>query len=260
MLNEFLLRSALAGVGVALAAGPLGCVVVWRRMAYFGDAVAHGAILGVALSLATHTPIFAGVLLAALAMAAFVSTLSGRSYAADTLLGVASHSAVAFGMIALALTPGARSNLEAYLFGDILAVGWRDLALIWAAAAVCLGLLIWRWDRLLSATISPDIAAAEGGDPARERLIATLALALLVAAAAQVVGALLITAMLIIPAAAARAATRSPETMAVAAALIGAAAALLGLGASWEWDTPAGPSMVAAAAGMFAALAVRPRA
>ncbi len=252
LLGDFLARAALAGVGAALAAGPLGCFVVWRRMAYFGDATAHAAILGVALALALETPVFGGVLAAALAMAALISVASGKTYAADTLLGVAAHSALALGLVAASFLHGVRIDLMSYLFGDILAVTRIDLAVIWGGAALVCGLLAWRWDGLLTATLNADLAAAEGRDPRLERLALMLALAVLVAVAIKVVGALLITALLIIPAAAARSFTRTPEAMAGFAALIGAASALAGLAASYRFDTPAGPSIVAAAAAAFA--------
>ncbi|WP_340107407.1 iron chelate uptake ABC transporter family permease subunit [Pikeienuella sp. HZG-20] len=251
MLDDFMVRAGLAGLGVALAAGPLGCFVVWRRMAYFGDATAHAAILGVALSLAFSFSITFGVLLAAFAMAMAISSLSGRGLAVDTLLGVAAHAALAIGLVAMALTSDRTIDIDAYLFGEILAVGRLDLALIWAGAALVLGLLYWRWSALLTATINEELACASGVDPRRERLILTLALALVVAAALKVVGALLITAMLIIPAAAARRYARGPEAMAATAALIGAVAVAGGLRASWVLDTPTGPTIVVAATVLF---------
>jgi zinc transport system permease protein len=176
---------------------------------------------------------------------------TGRRYAADTLLGVLAHGALAVGLVVLSFLPGGRGDLSAYLFGDILAVGRGDLALIWGGAGLAgLGLGL-GWTRLLNSTLNEELAAAEGGDPERDRLLLTLALALLVAAALKVVGALLITAMLILPAAAARPLARTPEGMALAAAAIGAAAALGGLGLAWVADSPAGPSMVVAALGLF---------
>ena len=252
MLDDFLIRAALAGVGLALAAGPLGCFVVWRRMAYFGDATAHAAILGVALALAFSLSIFAGTLGVALLMALTVSTLAGRGWAMDTTLGVLAHSALAFGLIAISFVHGVRVDLEAYLFGDILAVSRGDLVFIWTGATLVLALLAWRWSALLTATLSEDLAQASGLNPARERLVLTLALAIVVAVAIKVVGALLIAAMLIIPAAAARSFARTPEAMALFAILIGAASALGGLTASLHFDTPAGPSIIAVAAGIFA--------
>ncbi|KPQ05194.1 MAG: ABC-type zinc uptake system permease component ZnuB [Rhodobacteraceae bacterium HLUCCA12] len=252
ILDDFILRAALAGVMVALAAGPLGCFVVWRRMAYFGDATAHAAILGVALALAFSVSIFLGTLITALGMAVVVSALAGRGWAMDTTLGVLAHSALALGLVAVSFLPGVRADLTAYLFGDILTVGWPELLVIGAGSALVLGLMLWRWRPLLAATISEDLAQAAGFKPARERLVLVLALALTVAVALKVVGALLIAAMLLIPAAAARVYARSPEAMAVLAVGLAAAAVLAGLALSMQLDTPAGPSIVTAAAAFFA--------
>ena len=247
ILDDFLMRSAVAGVALALAAGPLGCFVVWRRMAYFGDATAHAAILGVALSIAFSVSIFTGVLVVALVMATTISRLYGGIYAMDTLLGVAAHAALAIGLVAVSFLSGVRLDLMAYLFGDILAVNKTDLAVISVGAIAVLTILILRWSALLTVTLNADIAAASGLDPRKERLALTLSLAVLVAVAIKVVGALLITAMLIIPAAAARPFSRTPETMAAVATIIGVLSILGGLAGSVQWDTPTGPSIVVSA-------------
>ncbi|MBR9842527.1 MAG: iron chelate uptake ABC transporter family permease subunit [Rhodobacteraceae bacterium] len=252
MLDDFMLRATLAGIGVAIAAAPLGCFVVWRRMAYFGDATAHAAILGVALSLALSTSVFAGAMAVALAMALTVTTLSGRGFAMDTLLGVLAHSALAFGLVAVSFLQGIRLDLDAYLFGDILAVSKTDLAVIWSGAGLVLLLMAWRWAPLLTATLNPDLAYASGIDPRREQLVLTLGLAIVVAVAIKVIGALLIVALLIIPAAAARPLARTPEHMALSAALIGTAAAVGGLRLSFLFDTPSGPTIVCTASILFA--------
>ncbi len=252
MLDDFLVRAGLAGLGTALAAAPLGCFVVWRRMAYFGDATAHAAMLGVALSLALSTSIFAGALAVALLMALTVSLLSGRGFAMDTLLGVLAHSALAFGLVAVSFLDGIRIDLMAYLFGDILAVSRADLAVIWGGAALVIGLIGWRWSALLTATLSDDLAHASGIDPGRERLVLTLSLAIVVAVSIKVVGVLLIAALLIVPAAAARPLSRTPEGMAMVAGAIGAVSAIAGLRTAYVFDTPAGPSMVCVAAVIFA--------
>ncbi|MEL7151170.1 MAG: iron chelate uptake ABC transporter family permease subunit [Pseudomonadota bacterium] len=252
MLDDFMTRATLAGIGVGIAAAPLGCFVVWRRMAYFGDATAHAAILGVALSLAFQTSIFLGTVAVALMMALTVTFLSGRGYAMDTLLGVLSHAALAFGLVAVSFLSGIRIDLMAYLFGDILAVSRTDLAVIWGGAVVVVALIAWRWSALLTATLNEELAYAAGLNPRREQLILTLALAITVAVAIKVVGVLLIAAMLIIPAAAARGLARTPEAMAVIAAAIGALSAVAGLRGAYIFDTPAGPSIVCVAAICFA--------
>lgn len=254
MLDDFMTRATLAGMGVAFAAAPLGCFVVWRRMAYFGDATAHAAILGVALSLALQMSIFLGTVAVALLMALTVTLLSGRGYAMDTLLGVMAHSALAFGLVAVSFLSGIRIDLMAYLFGDILSVSRTDLLVIWGGAAMVVTLIAWRWSALLTATLSEDLAYAGGLDPRREQLVLTLSLAITVAVAIKVVGVLLIAALLIIPAASARGLSRTPESMAVIAAAIGAISAIAGLQGAYIFDTPAGPSIVCVAAIVFALL------
>ncbi len=251
LLDGFLARAVLAGFGVAIAAAPLGCFVVWRRMAYFGDATAHAAILGVALALGFSISVFAGALATALAMAIAVTQLGGKGYATDTLLGVLAHASLALGLVAASLQGGVRVDLSAYLFGDILAVSKTDLAIIWCGALLVLGLIWWHWASLLTATLSPDLAQASGIDPKRQDMMLTVSLALVVAVAIKVVGALLIAALLIIPAATARAFATTPERMAVLAGAIGGASALIGLWAAYTFDTPAGPSIVSVAAGLF---------
>ncbi|MCE2749625.1 MAG: metal ABC transporter permease [Rhodobacter sp.] len=236
MLDDFLVRAGLAGFGLSLATGPLGAFVVWRRMAYFGDATAHAAILGVALALATDLPVGLGTLAVALLMAVTVATLAARGWAMDTTLGVLAHSALAFGLVAISFVHGVRTDLSAWLFGDILAVTRGDLAQIWGGAGLVAALLIWRWSALLTATLNGDLAHASGINPDRERLVLVLAL--------------------IIPAAAARGMARSPESMAALAVGIGAVASIGGLGLSLWQDTPAGPSIIACAAVVFALSAI----
>ena len=254
MLDDFMVRATLAGIGVACAAAPLGCFVVWRRMAYFGDATAHAAMLGVAMSLAMQISIVVGAVMVALAMAVAVNLLTWRGYAMDTVLGVLAHSALAFGLVAVSFLSGIRIDLMAYLFGDILAVSRGDLLVIWGGAALVVALIASRWSALLTATLNEELAYASGLDPRREQLILTLSMAVTVAVAIKVVGVLLIAAMLIIPAAAARNLARTPEAMAMIAASIGGVSVVAGLRAAYVFDAPAGPSIVCVAALLFAAL------
>mgnify|MGYP000002802588 FL=1 len=245
MIDDFLLRALIAGVVIALAAAPLGCLVVWRRMAYFGDATGHAGLLGVALGLALGLPMTLGVAMLAGAMALVVTYMMQRGdYAVDTVLGVFAHSALAIGLVAASLLPGVRLNLMETLLGDILSVSWVDIWVISLGAVGILGVMAWRWRSLLNGTLSPELLVAEGGSLMWDRLIFTLTLAMFVALAMKLVGVLLITAMLILPAAAARTMARSPEQMVVFAGIIGVSAVAVGLGFSWVTDAPAGPSIV----------------
>ena len=254
MLDDFMIRAALAGIGVSLAAAPIGCFVVWRRMAYFGEATAHAALLGVALSLAFEISVFTGAILVSLIMASLVTLTEGRSLFLDTLLGVAGHSSIAAGLVIVSFISGVRIDLMAYLIGDILAVSRMDLLLIWVGVGIILSLIIWRWSQLLLVTLNEDLASANGISPKRENFIITISLAIIVAVGIKVVGVLLIIALLIIPAASARAIVSTPESMGLVASLIGVLSALLGLNAAYIFDTPTGPSIVCVASLFFITL------
>lgn len=258
IVDEFLLRALLGGLGVALAAGPLGAFVVWRRMALFGEALANAALLGAVFGLLLGVDLLLGVLAFSLLLALLLAGWErggsgGDRLPADTLLGVLAHGALAVGLLALSLMDRVRLDLTGYLFGDVLAVTRADLGLIAGTAAVVLGTLVACWRPLLSATVHPDLAAVEGVPVARMRLLLGLLLAGLIGVGMKVVGVLLVVSLLLVPAAAARHLARSPEEMAAWASVIGCLAVVAGLGLSWTLDVPAGPAIVAAAVAAFAA-------
>lgn len=253
MLDDFLFRAVLAGLGLVLATGALGSFVVWRRMAYFGDSMSHAAILGVALSFAAATPLYLGTLTVGIGVALLVSWLSGRGgQGVDSVLGVIAHGSLALGLVVASFVPELRVDLQSFLFGDILAVGRTDLIWIWGTTGLVLALLVWRWQRLVTASVNEELAMAAGIRPAVERVILSLALAMVIAISIRIVGALLISAMLIVPAAAARGLSRTPEQMAVIATLIGGLSVLGGLAASLRFDLPAGPAIIVGATLFYA--------
>lgn len=254
--DPFLLRAVLAGVGVAVACGAVGCFVVWRRMAYFGDSLAHSSMLGVAFGLFVGIGAQWGVAVSGFAFAILLLNLQRRkALATDTLLGIMAHSSLSFGMIAAGfLFGGSGVDLHRYLFGDILSVSYADLIPIYAAAVISLALAVRYWPSLTLSSLNEDLAAAEGVDVARMRFLVTGLAALAVAGAVQTVGMLLVTSLLIIPAASARQIARTPGRMAIIATLIGCASVLCGVGFSLRWDMPTGPAIVAANAVLFFAL------
>jgi zinc transport system permease protein len=252
MLDDFFTRALVAGIGVALVAGPLGCFIVWRRMAYFGDTIAHSALLGVALSFMLQIDLTLGVFaVAALASVALIVLQRQQSLSTDALLGILSHSTLAIGLVMVAFMSWVRIDLMGFLFGDILAVSVPDIVLIYGGGAAILGLLVWLWRPLLAATVNPEIAEAEGLSPEVSRVVLMLLLASVIAIAMKIVGVLLITALLIIPAATSRRLSATPEQMAVLASILGATAVTGGLFGSLEFDTPSGPSIVVAALVLF---------
>ncbi|SJZ88082.1 zinc transport system permease protein [Consotaella salsifontis] len=254
MLDDFFVRALLAGIGVALTAGPLGCFVVWRKMAYLGDTMAHSALLGVALALLFNIQTTIGVFAIALVMSAILILLQRRAtLATDALLGILAHSSLALGLVVVAFMTWVRVDLMGYLFGDILAVSRLDVGIIYGGGLLVIAALVWLWRPLLAATVDAELAAAEGLKPERARIVFMLLMALVIAIAMKIVGIVLITALLIIPAATARRLAATPEAMAGMAALLGAFAAAGGLFASLQFDTPSGPSIVVAALVLFLA-------
>ncbi|MBC7283535.1 metal ABC transporter permease [Hoeflea sp.] len=252
MLDDFFTRAVIAGLGVALVAGPLGCFIVWRRLAYFGDTLSHAALLGVALAFLLEVDVTLAVFaVSALISLALLALQKRATLSSDALLGLLSHSALALGLVALAFMSWVRIDLMGLLFGDILAVSKTDIAVIWSGGIAVLVVLALIWRPLFAATVNAELAEAEGLRPDRANLIFMLLMAIVIAISMKIVGVLLITAMLIIPAATARRFASGPEQMAVFASLAGMMAVVLGLEGSLAWDTPSGPTIVVAALGLF---------
>ncbi len=251
-MDDFILRAIVAGAGIAILSGPLGCLVVWQRMAYFGAALSHAALLGIALGFFLSIDLKLAMLGVTLLSSILLMGLGRfQQFSTDTLLGVLAHVSLALGIVVISLLPGIRVDLMAYLFGDILSVSVEDILWIYAGGAVTMVGLAWVWRPLLSLTLNRELALVEGVNESRTRFIFLILLSFIVAISMQLVGVLLIVSLLIIPPAAARHFSRSPEQMALLSILIGLISVALGLWASLQFDTPAGPGVVLAAGLIF---------
>ena len=250
-MADFLWRALLAGIGVALVAGPLGSFVVWRRMSYFGDTLAHSALLGIALGIALDANLNLAVIVSCALLACLLVALQQRKIiSTDTLLGILAHSSLSLGLIAVSLLE-VRVDLLGYLFGDLLTVTGQELMWIYIGVGIILSLLLAFWRPLLAITVDEDLAQAEGYPVLWIRLLLMLLIAIVIAVAMKIVGVLLITALMVIPAATARRLTNSPESMAALSSLVGCGAVVIGLFSSLQWDTPTGPSIVVGATSLF---------
>ncbi|MDH5752703.1 MAG: metal ABC transporter permease [Deltaproteobacteria bacterium] len=251
-MEPFITRALAAGIGVAIVAGPLGCFVVWRRMAYFGDSMAHTALLGVALGALLGWGNNLGVILVFLAVSFILAYLQKRQdFSMDTMLGIMSHTALSLGLVAVGFSPEVRIDLMSYLFGDILAVSWTDLVWIFSFAVGVILLLSYFWNSFLLVTINEESSYAEGIPVDRLRFLFILMIAATTLTSMKVVGILLISALLIIPASTARIFARTPEGMAILSAALGTVAIAGGLALSYYLDTPSGPSVVIVSALLF---------
>ena len=252
MFDDFFTRALIAGVGIAIIAGPLGCLVIWRRLSYFGDTLSHSASLGVTLAYAFSMNITLSVFIISSVVAILLINLQKRTkLAGDSLLGLLAHSTLAIGLVLIGFLSSIRFDLMGLLFGDILAVTTDDIALVWIGGIIILGILYFIWKSLFSATVNYDLAAAEGMRPEISNLIFTLLLAAVIALSIKMIGALLITGLLLIPAAIARNLSNSPKQMIIIAILAGIASVVLGLFTSLELNTSSGPSIVVVSLALF---------
>ena len=252
MFEDFLFRALIAGVGIALVTGPLGCFVVWRRLSFFGDTLAHSALLGVILSVSFDINISLSVFVVSSLVALLLLKLQNTTnLASDSLLGLLSHSSLAIGLVVLGFLSFIRFDIMGVLFGDILSVSVNDLLIIWIGGATIL-VVLWRiWKPLFAATVNYELAEAEGMQPDRINVIFTILLAALIAISIKMVGLLLITGMLIIPTAMARNLSNNPKQMVIFSIIGGLLSVFIGLYASFEINTASGPTIITVALILF---------
>ena len=245
--QPFFLKALAAGVGLAVVAAPLGCIIVWRRMAYVGETLAQSSLLGVALGLALGVNLTLAVIVAAvIAALVLISFGQQKLLALDSVLGLMHHAALALGVVAIAFLKGPSIDLMSYLFGDVFAVTNSDLGWVYGGGAVVLALTVWLWKPLVRLSLHEDLATAEGINPRLSRALFDILLAVTIAVAMKIVGVLLVMAFLIVPAVAARPLASTPERMAILAALVAAGSVIAGLAMSLYTDAPGGPSIVLA--------------
>lgn len=258
-MDDFLLRALAAGMGIAVIAGPYGCLLVWRRMAFFGGALAHGSLLGVAIGLLLGISPTAALILFCI-FAAILVALGERQrrLPSDTVLAIVAHTALALGLVVVSFLDAVRIDLMSYLVGDILAVSDFDLIVVGAGVVLALGGLALLWRPALAIIVNEDLARIDGVAVERVNAIMLVLTALVIAVAIKLVGILLVVALMVVPAGAARRVAQSPEQMIVWSAGCGVVAVILGLGASSLWDTQSGPSIVVAAAAVLAVLWLLP--
>ena len=252
MFDDFFIRALVAGIGVAIVTGPLGCFVVWRRLSYFGDTLAHSALLGVTMAYSLQFNIAISVFLISSLIALILIKLQKRTnLPGDALLGLLAHSSLAVGLVVIGFLTFIRFDIMGLLFGDILAVNVTDLLIIWFGGGLILLVLKIIWKPLFASTVNYELAEAEGLNPDRAKAIFTILMAALIAISIKMVGLLLITGMLIIPAAMARNLSDSPFKMVLFSIIGGLLSVLIGLFSSLEFNTPSGPSIIAAALFLF---------
>ena len=252
MFDDFFIRALVAGLGVALVTGPLGCFIIWRRLSFFGDTLAHSALLGVTLAFSFDINIAFSVFIISSAIALILLKLQKTTnLPGDALLGLLAHSSLAVGLVVIGFLSFIRFDIMGLLFGDILAVTENDLIIIWVGGALILFVLKLIWIPLFASTVNYELAEAEAMKPERVNAIFTILMAAIIAISIKMVGLLLITGMLIIPAAMARNISNNPKQMVLFSIIGGLLSVVMGLFGSLEINTPSGPSIITAGLILF---------
>ena len=252
MLDDFFIRALLAGIGIALVTGPLGCFIIWRRLSFFGDTLAHAALLGVTMAVFFEINIaFSVFLISSVVALILIKLQKSTKLPGDALLGLLAHSSLAVGLVVIGFLTSIRFDVMGLLFGDILAVNQNDLLLIWIGGAFILLILKFIWKPLFASTVNHELAEAEGMEPNKFNAIFTVLMAAVIAISIKIVGLLLITGMLIMPAAMGRNLSNNPQQMVKLSVIGGLLSVIIGLFSSLQLNTPSGPSIITAALILF---------
>tara|TARA_B100000683_G_scaffold231237_1_gene232651 strand:+ start:246 stop:1046 length:801 start_codon:yes stop_codon:yes gene_type:complete len=252
MFDDFFIRALIAGIGIALVTGPIGCFIIWRRLSFFGDTLSHSALLGVTIGFFFDINVAVSVFLISSAIALVLLKLQKTTkLPGDALLGLLAHSSLAVGLVVISFLSSIRFDIMGLLFGDILAVNEIDLLIIWLGGAMILLILKIIWKPLFASTVNNELAEAEGMNPERANAIFTILLAAIIAISIKIVGLLLITGMLIMPAAMSRNISNNPQQMVKLSVVGGLLSVLIGLFSSLQFNSPSGPSIITAALVLF---------
>jgi len=245
LIDDFFWRAVIAGIGISIVTGPLGCFVIWKRMSYLGDTMAHSALLGIAFGIYMGFNMILGVFAISVTVGTLLFFLQNQNQLSnDSILGILSHASLAIGVLVISTMYWVRVDFMGFLFGDILTVSIVDLYFIYGGGFIILFALIWLWEPLISITFDNELAQAEGLPVIKVQIIFMIMIAAVIALSIKIIGILLVTSLLIIPVSTARRFSKTPEQMAIGGSLLGMTSVWLGLEASFQLDTPSGPSIV----------------
>ena len=241
----------IAGSILALLSAPLGCLVLWRRMAFFADALAHGTLLGVALAVWWQLPMGIGIAMVSVVVVLGLVLIDDERLPADAVLAVVAVSLLCLGLLALTQLTDQQANVSGFLFGNLLELAWADLPLLAASVLIGLGLLAYIWPAQIKLATHEALAHIQGINPTRQRLFFMGVLAGFCAIALQAVGSLLISGLLVLPALTARLYSASPKQMVIIALIVAQLGVTLGVWGSIWLDIQTGLTIVLVLAILF---------
>ncbi|QXW26097.1 zinc ABC transporter permease subunit ZnuB [Acinetobacter johnsonii] len=251
---QLLLPAWIMGTLLVFLTAPLGCLMLWRRMSFFADTMAHGTLLGVAIAGALALPLWVGVTLLAVMLVGILWILHDPRLPNDALLALCSAALLCSGLLLIQHLPELRPELLSYLFGDLLTISWSDLPVFSLVIIGALAILYKYWQAQIQIAIDPDIAVSEGINAKWQRLIFMLLLALFTVLALRAVGSLLMGALLVIPALTARLMANSPKQMVLWSFVFAQIGISVGLWSSAGLNVSTGLSIVLTMSILFAVI------
>ncbi len=241
---SFMVRGLVAGLLAAVACAVLSGFVVWRGMAFVGDALAHAILPGIVAAFVFGFSLFLGALGAGALAVVGIGALSGREkLKEDTAIGVIFSGFFALGILLMSRITSYQ-DLSHVLFGNILGVAARDLMGMAVVVAIVLLVVALSFKELLVTSFDPAHAVAIGLSPEVMRYVLLFLLALTTVVAIQTVGVVLVLALLVTPGAAASMVSRRLQVIIGLSIALAVLATIAGFYASFFWDVPSGPAIV----------------
>jgi ABC-type Mn2+/Zn2+ transport system permease subunit len=253
--EAYMIRALVTAILLAPSCAFLGVFVTARKMSFFSDTIAHGALAGVALGvwlgLADLTAPM--ILFSLLVAAALIWIQENTELMTDTIMALLLSGSVALGIIILSMLRGSRAQIHTYLFGDILAVGPNDLWFAGGLTAAVFGGLFWRLSDVTLLSAHEEIAYVCGVRVKLLNYLFILLLTVAVALSIRLLGIILVTALIVVPPSVARNISRNLRQQIILSIVAGLVGGVTGIVASYHLDVPCGPTIVLTLIGLFIA-------
>jgi zinc transport system permease protein len=241
----FMQRALLAGILVSITCGVIGTYVVVRRMVFISGGISHSAFGGIGLGYLVGIDPVIGAMVFAIASALGIGAISRRTrLAEDTAIGILWAVGMALGVIFIGLSPGFAPDLFGYLFGNILAVSFSDLALMLGVTVVMLVVVAVLFKELLSLSFDEEFAKVSGVHTGWLYFTLVVLIALSVVVLIRAVGIVLLIALLTIPAAISRQFVSSLGRMMLLSTVLSIVFVVCGLLLSYVLDLASGASII----------------
>lgn len=254
----FMQRAVIAGLFLGVLLSSLGVFVTIRKMAFFGEGIAHASLAGIAIAILAGLNPLPTALIWGIVLALLIFWLEHKTVLPiDTVIGIFFTASMALGVVILDFIPGYRPELISFLFGSILGVSSQDLTIIVIGTIIVMTWLILSFRQLTFLSLSPEQALVSGIPVSLQTAVFYVALALATVLGVKILGIILISALLILPPAISRMTTKSFTSHFVWSVLFSEAMIFFGLAISFYFDIPSGATIVLLGTILFVLVSIK---